>query len=203
MRARPDWERTRVEAMLREVGAETVDPALSATVARATDSGDSTSAARLLTYIPLLQPGHGPPASATGPWPPPPTPSSGRPPSRALGEVAAPEDVVVAREYATNPDAYVRLGALRVLRKVATPGDVHMLLAMTSDLNAWVRRRAAQVLVTIGDTTTPAGQPAGMAAHPDPYARDAIAEAAAATRFARRTDEAPRRPAPHDTPESR
>ncbi len=202
VRARPDWERTRVEAMLREVGPGTIDPALSATVARATDSGDSASAARLLSFTRCCSPDiargicHRTLASAGDP-------ELRAAALRALGEVAAPEDVVVAREYATNPDAYVRLGALRVLRKVATPGDVHMLLAMTSDLNAWVRRRAAQVLVTIGDTTTPAGQTAGMAAHPDPYARDAIAEAAAATRFARRTDEAPRRPTPHDTPESR
>ena len=121
---------------------------------------------------------------------------------RALGEVAAPEDVVVAHEYATNPDAYVRLGTL------SSPAQGGHARRRPHAAGHDLRPQrlgpppGRQVLVAIGDTTTPVGEPAGMAATPTRPARNTIAEAAAATA----SPAAPRRrraAAPHDTPESR
>jgi hypothetical protein len=55
-------------------------------------------------------------------------------------------DLDIVREHLRHPKWFVRLQALRTLRKIGTGHDVERLLDLLRDPNWWVRYRAAQAL---------------------------------------------------------
>jgi hypothetical protein len=187
VRERDDWVRSRVEAMLKEVPAESLDPAMS----RAIDAADELGKQRLLDYLRFCSPAAArvicknvldfakedeTVAAAL----------------RSLAPLAGPNDRTVALRYCKHHSPIVLLSALRVLRKCVRYDDRDLLVGLTAHRDYWVRLRAAEAVVQLyGDT--------GLAQefateHPDRYAKDAIRQALAERKlFALRKPQADRR----------
>ncbi len=170
VRMRDDWVRSRVEAMLKEIPAEELDPAMS----RAIESAEERGKQRLLDYLRFCSAGPArvicknvldfakeeeTVAAAL----------------RSLAPLAGESDHGLALRYCKHHSPIVLLSALRVLRKCVRYDDRELLVRLTAHRDYWVRLRAAEVVVQLyGDS--------GLAQefareHPDRYARDAIRQA--------------------------
>jgi hypothetical protein len=182
VRLRPDWSATRVAAMLAEIDPHAVGGALVSAIDRSVAAGDDQGTVRLLGFLPCGSPTAARDACFRV------LDSAGSPEVRAaalreLAEVALPGDAVVARLNARDPRAYVRLAAIRVLRAVGAIEDATVLGAMVTDPDFWVRRRSAEALVALGAVGAGPQLAGNVAGVDDAYARDALAEAIADTRF--------------------
>ncbi len=172
VRERDDWVRSRVEAMLKEVRSDELDPAMS----RVIDAADERGKQRLLDYMRFCSPATArvicktvldfakdeETVSAA---------------LRSLAPLAGDNDRALALRYSKHHSPIVLLSALRVLRKCVRYEDRDLLQGLTAHRDYWVRLRAAEAVVELyGDT--------GLAQefareHPDRYARDAIRQALA------------------------
>lgn len=172
VRERDDWVRSRVEAMLKEVPSDELDPAMSRSIETAGERGKQ----RLLDYLRFCSPGAARTicknvldaaqenetiAAAL----------------RSLAPLAGENDHGLALRYCRHDAPIVLLSALRVLRKCVRYDDRELLVKLTAHREYWVRLRAAECVVQLyGDT--------GLAQefateHPDRYAKDAIRQALA------------------------
>ena len=187
VRERDDWVRSRVEAMLKEVHSDDLDPAMS----RAIDGADEIGKQRLLDYLRFCSPG---PArvickSVLDFAKEDETVAAAL---RSLAPLAGENDHGLALRYTNHHSPIVLLSALRVLRKCVRYDDRDLLMNLTAHRDYWVRLRAAEAVVQLYGETGLAQEFASE--HPDRYARDAIRQALAERKlFAMRKAPADRR----------
>ncbi|HEY6294098.1 MAG TPA: hypothetical protein VIX15_00405, partial [Streptosporangiaceae bacterium] len=183
IRRRPDWDATRVAAMLAEIDPRVAGDGLASAIDRSVAEGDANGTIRLLGFLScgspeaardacgrVLDQADDPEVLAAA--------------LRGLAEVALPGDAAVARPYARDTRGHVRLAAIRVLRSVGAGEDLALLGSLVSDPDFWVRRRSAEALVALGAVGAGTPSAGDLAVVDDAYARDALAEAMADARLA-------------------
>jgi HEAT repeat protein len=182
IRRRPDWSPTRVAAMLAELEPHVVGNGLVSAIDWSVAAGDADGTIRLLGFLACGSPERAGDAciraldSAAD--------SEVQAAAlRGLAEVALPGDAAVARPYARDTHAHVRLAAIRVLRAVGSSEDSALLGSMVTDPDFWVRRRSAEAVVALNAVGAGPPPTRELAAVDDPYARDALTEAMADARF--------------------
>jgi HEAT repeat protein len=171
-RDREDWVPSYVEAMLQELGTSILDPAMK----RVIEASDERGVLALLGWLQCCGPAtiraiarrylttsNDPEIIARC--------------LRLLSGIAQEQDVELARHYARDPAAFVRLSAVRLLQGSHGAFD-DLFGELVADPNYWVRQRAAQALAQ----RSPSFADELAATHADPFARAALTEALAAYR---------------------
>jgi hypothetical protein len=173
VRDRDDWVPAYVETMLREVGIDVLDRAMTRIIAASSDAGKLA----LLDWVPCCSPDAIRAISRQL------LDSSEHPEIlagalRALAMVPQEPDGVYGRRFINHPASFVRLAALRVLREAGSAEDEPLFVALLADPDYWVRRRAADVFVHLNHGNSAAASLATT--HPDSFARAALSEMLAA-----------------------
>ncbi len=93
----------------------------------------------------------------------------------ALAGCGEPADAAVVRPLLDHPAWFVRLKAVTAIGRLGGPEDLGPLNRLLSDREWWVRYRSAQAVSSIAGLGADELERLRLA-HPDPFARDAVAQ---------------------------